>query len=56
MLVFCKNWLKRHIYIPLIEKHGLNFNKFLKEKIEHLEHLKTRKEMGHEHPKHEPIH
>jgi len=39
----------------LIEKHGLNFNKFLKEKIGHLEHLKTRKEIGHEHPKHENI-
>ncbi|MBW2975506.1 cation:proton antiporter [Candidatus Woesearchaeota archaeon] len=37
----------------LIEKHGLNFNKFLKEKIGHLEHLKVRKEKGHEHPKRE---
>jgi len=36
----------------LIEKHGLNTNKFLKEKITHIEHLRNRKKMGHEHPQH----
>ena len=37
----------------LIEKNGLNFNKFLKEKVNHIEHLRHRKKIGHEHPKHE---
>ncbi|MFH1276216.1 MAG: cation:proton antiporter [Candidatus Woesearchaeota archaeon] len=37
----------------MIEKHGLSYDKFIKEKIAHIEHLKNRKEIGHEHPKHE---
>lgn len=36
----------------MIEKYGLDFNKFVGEKITHIEHLKKRKERGHEHPKH----
>tara|TARA_Y100000310_G_scaffold342206_1_gene444284 strand:+ start:5223 stop:6953 length:1731 start_codon:yes stop_codon:yes gene_type:complete len=35
----------------LINKHGLNINKFLKEKKKHLKYLKTKKRLGHEHPK-----
>lgn len=34
----------------LIEKYGLNLGKFLKEKRNHIYHLKKRKLMGHEHP------
>jgi len=37
----------------MIEKNKLNINLFIKEKVIHLEHLKTRKEAGHEHPTHE---
>ncbi|MBI2134503.1 cation:proton antiporter [Candidatus Woesearchaeota archaeon] len=37
----------------LLEKYGFNINKFLKEKIMHLEHLKRRKDLGHEHPTHD---
>ncbi len=37
----------------LIEKYGLGFNKFLKEKVAHIENLRIKKERGHEHPKHE---
>jgi len=36
----------------LIEKHGLDFDKFLNEKITHIEHLRKRKKIGHEHPRH----
>ena len=35
----------------MISKHGLNINKFLKEKTKHLKQLKTKKRRGHEHPK-----
>jgi len=35
----------------MIRKHGLNLNKFLKEKEKHIQHLKTRVILGHEHPK-----
>ena len=37
----------------LIEKYGLDFDKFLEEKIAHIANLKNRKKIGHEHPKHE---
>ena len=37
----------------LIEKYGLDFDKFLEEKVAHIENLKNRKRIGHEHPKHE---
>ena len=37
----------------LLEKHGFDINKFLKEKFVHIEHLKRRKELGQEHPTHD---
>lgn len=40
-------------FSTMIEDNKFNINKFLKEKIAHLEHLKHRKQIGHEHPKHE---
>ncbi|MFP4403569.1 MAG: cation:proton antiporter [Candidatus Woesearchaeota archaeon] len=36
----------------LIEKYMFDPDKFIKEKIEHIEHLKRRRQKGHEHPKH----
>ena len=42
----------RHIS-TMIEKNKLDMNKFIKEKVTHIEHLKKRRELGHEHPKHE---
>jgi Kef-type K+ transport system membrane component KefB/Trk K+ transport system NAD-binding subunit len=40
-------------FSTLIEKNKLSVNKFLKEKIKHIEHLKHRKNLGHRHPTHE---
>ena len=37
-------------FSTMIEENKLNMNKFLKEKIAHIEHLKYRKELGHKHP------
>ena len=51
--VIMPHFLGGHRSSTLIEKHGLNFNKFLKEKVAHIEHLRNKKEMGHEHPRHE---
>ncbi|MBU2639101.1 MAG: cation:proton antiporter [Nanoarchaeota archaeon] len=34
----------------LINKHGLNFKKFLTERDKHIKHLKERRELGHTHP------
>jgi len=35
----------------IVKKHGLNINKFLKEKKKHIKQLKIQKRLGHEHPK-----
>jgi len=35
----------------MINKHGLNLNKFLDEKRKHLKQLKIKRELGYEHPK-----
>ncbi len=51
--VLMPHFLGGHHVSTLIEKHGLSFNKFLKEKVTHIEHLRKRKDIGHEHPKHE---
>jgi len=49
--VIMPHFLGGHHASMMISKHGLNINKFLKEKKKHLKHLKTKKELGHEHPK-----
>ncbi len=36
----------------LIESFGTNVNKFIKEKMKHLEELSSRRRFGHEHPQH----
>ena len=51
--VLMPHFLGGHHVSTMIEEHGLNLNKFLKEKIAHIEHLRKRKEIGHEHPRHE---
>jgi len=51
--VLMPHFLGGHHVSSMIAEHGLNLNKFLKEKIAHIEHLRKRKEIGHEHPKHE---
>jgi len=51
--VLMPHFLGGHHVSTMIEEHGLNLNKFLKEKIAHIEHLRKRKEVGHEHPQHE---
>lgn len=40
-------------FSTMIEKHKLSTDKFLEEKIMHLEHLNKRREEGHNHPTHE---
>ena len=35
----------------MIESNKLDIKKFLKERVAHLQHLKYRKQLGHEHPK-----
>ncbi len=50
--VIMPHFLGGHYASTLIEKYGLNLNKFLKEKVVHIEHLKERKKIGHEHPQH----
>ncbi|MBU1850325.1 MAG: cation:proton antiporter [Nanoarchaeota archaeon] len=51
--VLMPHFLGGHHMGTMIEEHKLEFNKFLKEKINHIEHLKNRKKIGHEHPRHE---
>jgi Kef-type K+ transport system membrane component KefB/Trk K+ transport system NAD-binding subunit len=51
--VLMPHFLGGHHVSTMIEEYGLNLNKFLKEKVAHIEHLKKRKEAGHEHPRHE---
>ena len=52
--VLMPHFLGGHHVAAMIEEYRLNLNKFLKEKIAHIEHLKKRKEVGHEHPSHNP--
>ena len=40
-------------FSTMIEKNKLSMDKFLKEKIKHIEHLNHRKDLGHRHPMHE---
>ncbi len=40
-------------FSTMIENNRLSVNKFLKEKINHIEHLKHRKNLGHRYPTHE---
>lgn len=40
-------------FSTMIEENKLDVNKFLKEKIAHIEHLKYREKKGHQHPRHE---
>jgi Kef-type K+ transport system membrane component KefB len=51
--VLMPHFLGGHHASTMIQEYKLNINKFLKEKVAHLEHLKKRKEIGHEHPNHE---
>jgi Trk K+ transport system NAD-binding subunit len=37
----------------MIDRHGLNLNKFLNEKKRHIKQLKIKRDLGHEHPKSE---
>ncbi len=50
--VIMPHFLGGHHASTLIEKYGLNLSKFLKAKVAHIEHLRKRKEIGHEHPQH----
>ncbi len=49
--VITPHFLGAHHASMMINKHRLNFNKFLKEKKKHLKQLKTKKRLGHKHPK-----
>jgi len=51
--VIMPHFLGGHHASQLIQTHGLNLDKFLKEKIAHQKKLKERIKEGHEHPRHE---
>ena len=51
--VIMPHFLGGHHASTLIEKYELEPDKFLEEKATHIEHLKKRKGLGHEHPKNE---
>ncbi|MDP7282425.1 MAG: cation:proton antiporter [Candidatus Undinarchaeales archaeon] len=48
--VVMPHFLGGHHASVMIEEHGLNLNKFLKEKVKHIKDLETRKSIDHEHP------
>ncbi|MEM4244670.1 MAG: cation:proton antiporter [Candidatus Nanoarchaeia archaeon] len=51
--VLMPHFLGGHYAAMMITKYGLELDKFLDERKRHIEYLKKRKQMGHEHPKHE---
>ncbi len=51
--VIMPHFLGGHHASMMIERYGFNMGRFVKEKIGHIEHLKKRKEEGHEHPRHD---
>ena len=51
--VIMPHFLGAHHAATLIESCGLDYNKFLRERILHLEHLRDRRQAGHEHPPHD---
>ena len=51
--VLMPHFLGGHHMAEMIKKNKLDYKKFFKEKNIHLKHLRMRKELGHEHPKHE---
>ncbi|MCK4429621.1 MAG: cation:proton antiporter [Candidatus Aenigmarchaeota archaeon] len=51
--VLMPHFLGGHHASVMLKENGLDLNKFLKEKVRHIKHLKTKREVGHEHPKHE---
>ncbi len=51
--IIMPHFLGAHHASTIIEEQGFDFNKFIKQQKLHLEYLKQRKSMGHEHPKDE---
>ena len=51
--VIMPHFLGGQHFSTMIEKNKLSVNKFLKEKINHMNNIHNRKKIGHEHPKHE---
>ena len=49
--VIMPHFLGGHHASTMIEDNELSFSAFMKEKVAHIEHLKLRKDMGHEHPR-----
>jgi len=50
--VVMPHFLGGHHASMMIEEYGFDLEKFLEEKVTHVEHLRKRRAMGHEHPKH----
>ncbi|MBS3142180.1 cation:proton antiporter [Candidatus Woesearchaeota archaeon] len=48
--VIMPHFLGGHHTSSLIERHGFDMRKFIKEKVTHLHHIKELKKLGHEHP------
>ena len=53
--VLLPHFLGGHHVSAMIKRHGLSTSEFLKAKERHIKHLSERKEIGHEHPKHEKL-
>lgn len=51
--VLMPHFLGGHYASVMINKYGLELGKFLDERKKHIKYLKNRRQMGHEHPKHE---
>lgn len=49
--VIMPHFLGGHRTSMMIEEYGFDLGKFLREKVAHVEHLRVRKQKGHEHPK-----
>ncbi len=49
--VIMPHFLGGYYASTMIEKFGLDLEKFIGQKIEHVEHIKKRKDIGHEHPR-----
>ena len=51
--VIMPHFLGAHHAAMLIQSCGLDYDNFLRERLLHIEHLKERKQAGHEHPTHD---
>ncbi|MFH1450727.1 MAG: NAD-binding protein, partial [archaeon] len=49
--VIMPHFLGGHHASVMIEQHGFDINKFMKERVKHMKDLRNRKDIDHEHPR-----